>query len=165
MLLSDKLKRRIIIAVTSEQYGKELIDAIEDGSNNLLSANGAPSNLIGNNGDVYVDLVNGDLYSKSNNVWGQLTSNSVSPTSLVTTATYTATTNNYYIGVNRNGPVSIILPVASNGKELIIKDESGNCAVNPITIVGTIDNDIGGAILAINNGALHLIYRSGWRIV
>lgn len=28
-LLSDKLKRRIVIAVTSEQYGKELIDAIE----------------------------------------------------------------------------------------------------------------------------------------
>jgi hypothetical protein len=29
MKLSDKLKRRIVIAVTSEQYGKELIDAIE----------------------------------------------------------------------------------------------------------------------------------------
>ncbi len=29
-LLSDKLKRRIVIAVTSEKYGKELIDAIED---------------------------------------------------------------------------------------------------------------------------------------
>lgn len=28
-LLSDKLKRRIVIAVTSEKYGKELIDAIE----------------------------------------------------------------------------------------------------------------------------------------
>ena len=27
--LSDHLKRRIVIAVTSEQYGKELIDAIE----------------------------------------------------------------------------------------------------------------------------------------
>lgn len=27
--LSDKLKRRIVVAVTSEQYGKELIDAIE----------------------------------------------------------------------------------------------------------------------------------------
>lgn len=28
-LLSDKLKRRIVVAVTSEKYGKELIDAIE----------------------------------------------------------------------------------------------------------------------------------------
>ena len=31
-LLSDKLKRRIVIAATSEQYGKELIDAIENAS-------------------------------------------------------------------------------------------------------------------------------------
>ena len=165
MLLSDKLKRRIVIAVTSEQYGKELIDAIEDGSNNLLSANGAPNNLIGNNGDIYIDLINGDLYSKANNNWGQLTSTSISPTNLVTTATYTATANDYYIGVNRNGPVSITLPTVSNGKELTIKDESGNCATNPITIVGNIDNDVSGAVLAINNGALHLIYRSGWRII
>jgi hypothetical protein len=37
--------------------------------------------------------------------------------------------------------------------------------VNPITISGTIDNDTSGAILAIDNGALHLIYRQGWRIV
>ena len=29
--LSSKLKRRIVIAVTSELYGKELIDAIENG--------------------------------------------------------------------------------------------------------------------------------------
>jgi hypothetical protein len=48
---------------------------------------------------------------------------------------------------------------------LVIKDESGNCAVNNITLVGNVDNDSGGAILAINNGALHMIYRSGWRVM
>jgi hypothetical protein len=53
----------------------------------------------------------------------------------------------------------------SDGKEMVIKDESGSCETYPITISGTIDNDSGGAILSINNGALHLIHRSGWRII
>jgi len=86
-------------------------------------------------------------------------------TTLITTATYTVLSTDYYIGVNRNGPVAITLNTPSDGKEIIIKDESGNCSVNKITLIGTVDNDVGGAILAINNGALHLVYRSGWRIV
>ena len=89
----------------------------------------------------------------------------VQSTRLVTTATYLATTSDYYIGVNRTGTVAITLPTPSNGYELVIKDESGACATYPISIVGTIDNDAGGATLSINNGALHLIYRSGWRII
>ena len=83
----------------------------------------------------------------------------------MTTSTYAVLSNDYYIGVNRNGPVAITLNTASDGKEIIIKDESGNCSINWITLIGTVDNDAGGAILAINNGALHLVYRSGWRIV
>ena len=86
-------------------------------------------------------------------------------TSIVTTATYTATSSDWYIGVNRAGTVTITLPSGDPGQELVIKDESGACSAHPITIVGTIDNDSGGAILSINNGALHLIYRSGWRII
>ena len=122
-LLSDKLKRRIVVAVTSEKYGKELIDAIEGSSTNTGS-------------------------------------------SIVNTPIYTVTDNDYYIGVNTSsGPVTIILSTPSDGKEIVIKDESGNCAVNVITLVGNVDNDPSGAIMAINNSALHLIYRSGWRIV
>jgi hypothetical protein len=122
-LLSDKLKRRIVIAVTSEKYGKELIDAIEGSSTNTGS-------------------------------------------SIVNTPIYTVTDNDYYIGVNTSsGPVTIILSTPPDGKEIVIKDESGNCAVNVITLVGNVDNDPSGAIMAINNSALHLIYRSGWRIV
>ena len=86
-------------------------------------------------------------------------------TRLVTAATDTPTTNDFYIGVNRAGPVTITLPTAPNGFELIIKDESGNCATHNITIAGTIDNDAGGAVIALNNAALHFVYRSGWRIV
>jgi hypothetical protein len=89
----------------------------------------------------------------------------IKSTRLVTTATYLATTSDYYIGVNRAGAVAITLPTPGDGYELVIKDESGACTTYPISIVGTIDNDAGGATLSINNGALHLIYRSGWRII
>ena len=121
--LSDKLKRRIVIAVTSEKYGKELIDAIEgSGPNTGFSVVVAPI--------------------------------------------YTVSDSDYYIGVNTSStPVTIILSAPSDGKEIIIKDESGNCATNNITLVGTVDNDPSGAVMAINNSALHLIYRSGWRII
>ena len=86
-------------------------------------------------------------------------------TQLVTSSIYTATTADRYIGVNYAGPVTIILPSATDGLQLTIKDESGNCALNPISLIGTIDNSTGGVILTINNGALTLIYRSGWRII
>ena len=48
---------------------------------------------------------------------------------------------------------------------LIIKDEDGDAEINPITVQGTVDNDAGGFIIQINNGAIQLLYRNGWRIV
>lgn len=87
-------------------------------------------------------------------------------TTLVTTPTYTATDSDYYIGVNYDGPTTITLPTTpSSGRMLIIKDESGLAETNPITVQGTVDNDAGGFIIQINNGATQLIYRNGWRIV
>ena len=88
-------------------------------------------------------------------------------TTLVTTPTYTVNDTDYYIGVNVASTVTITLPVApDSGRELIVKDESGNCENNIITVSGTIDNDTGGFQLAINNGAAHILYRGGsWRVV
>lgn len=88
-------------------------------------------------------------------------------TTLVTTPTYTVNDTDYYIGVNAASTVTITLPVSpSSGRELIIKDESGNCENNIITASGTVDNDATGFDLAINNGAVHILYRGGsWRIV
>lgn len=86
-------------------------------------------------------------------------------TTLVTTPTYTATDSDYYIGVNYAGAVTITLPAPSSGRMLIIKDESGNASTNPITVNGTVDNDTGGFIIQLDNGAIQLIYRNGWRIV
>jgi len=89
------------------------------------------------------------------------------PVTEVTTSSYTVRRNDYYVGINVDTSTSIVLPMSGikAGRSLIIKDESGRCSVNNIVITGTIDNDTSGAILAIDNGALHLIYRQGWRIV
>lgn len=88
-------------------------------------------------------------------------------TTLVTTNTYVVQDNDYYIGVNHAGPVTIIVPsIPDSGREIVIKDESGNCENNSITISGPIDNDANGAILAVNNGALHMLFRGDyWRII
>lgn len=66
--LSKDAKERIIISLTSEPVGKEVIKAIEDGDD-VLSGNGAPSNSLGENGNLYINLLNGDLYKKYNNAW------------------------------------------------------------------------------------------------
>jgi len=90
----------------------------------------------------------------------------VENTTEVTTSTYTVTPTDFYIGVNYAGPVTITLPTSANsGRMLIIKDEDGDAETNPITVLGTVDNDAGGFIIQINNGAIQLLYRNGWRIV
>lgn len=86
-------------------------------------------------------------------------------TTVITSSTYTVSANDYYIGVNYAGNVTITNPVSTNGRMIVIKDESGNCSNNPIIVAGTIDNDAGGFNLQIDNGSVNMVYRSGWRIV
>lgn len=84
----------------------------------------------------------------------------------VTSTSYTVQENDYYIGVDTAAPATVILPASTNsGRMIIIKDEDGDAEINPITVVGTVDNDPEGFIIQINNGAVQLIYRNGWRIV
>lgn len=80
---------------------------------------------------------------------------------------YTLTRKDYYVGVNANTAVYITIPdtIAFPGRRIIIKDESGRCSKFPIIVSGNVDNDPGGFILRINNGAIQMIYREGWRIV
>lgn len=66
--LTKDLKQRIVIAVTSEKYGKELIDAIE-GAEDILTGNTAPPNSLGDNENLYVNLITGDLHVKYNDAW------------------------------------------------------------------------------------------------
>lgn len=89
------------------------------------------------------------------------------PTTLVT-GDYTITRRDYYVGVNSSVKVNITLPSPStitNGREVIIKDESGHAQLTPIKVIGTVDNDPNGFEIRINNGSVTLLYRNGWRIV
>jgi hypothetical protein len=94
-------------------------------------------------------------------------------TTAVTGATYEATAQDYYIGVSYAGTPTIYLPPApGSGREVVVKDESGNAgaANRYITVRGasgsseTIDNQT-SAVLNLNNAGVHFIYRGGWRII
>jgi hypothetical protein len=110
------------------------------------------------------------------NIWIQPTvpdrTVSILATTSVTGATYSALHTDYYIGVNRNGVVTVTLPQDPQvGREIVVKDESGHAGDGihrAITIVGygsdSIDNRT-SAILNISNGALKFIFREGWRII
>jgi hypothetical protein len=88
-------------------------------------------------------------------------------TTLVTSNTYVVNDTDYYIGVDFPGQVTIIIPSEpSSGREIVIKDESGNCSNNPITVSGPVDNDNSGFILEVDNGAVHMLFRGDyWRII
>ena len=122
--------------------------------------------------DVYRPSISDGRYLRYNDTLKKFEFAEVNPhdivytTFLITTPTYTVSAEDYYMGVNYAGPVTITLPITpSSGRMLIIKDESGNASTNPITVLGTVDNDTGGFIIQLDNGAIQMIYRNGWRIV
>ena len=85
----------------------------------------------------------------------------------VVSSDYTFTRKDYYVGVNSTSTVSLTIPdtIGYPGRVIVVKDESGNCSNNPITVNGTVDNDPGGFILQMDNGGIQMIYREGWRII
>lgn len=133
-------------------------------------------------GSRWMDSDNGQEYVYVNdgntNQWVQPTVNPFFgpveyTTTAVTGATYEATSQDYYIGVSYAGTPTIYLPSApGNGREVVVKDESGNAgaANRYITVRGasgsseTIDNQT-SAVLNLNNAGVHFIYRGGWRII
>lgn len=123
-------------------------------------------------GRLYTAVDNG-----SENVWVQLASavNTDVITSIhtavgITGSSYSVLTTDYYLGVSYAGVVNITLPeIPESGRELVIKDESGNAGTNHIVITGgtatdKIDN-LGTGGITTNKGSLRLLYRNGWRII
>lgn len=94
------------------------------------------------------------------------------PLKYVTTSSYTVTPQDYYIGVNYAGAVTITLPTPKkNGKTYIVKDELGEASkgVNRyITILPSGSDTIDSrdrAFIAYDYGSLTFVYRNGWRVV
>lgn len=95
------------------------------------------------------------------------------PITSVTTSSYTITPQDYYIGVNYAGAVTITLPHADReGKIFVVKDELGEASKGTnryITILPTGSDLIDGrdrAILAFDYGSLTFIWKgNSWRVV
>ena len=94
------------------------------------------------------------------------------PLTYVTSSTYTIKPQDYYIGVNYTGTVTITLPTPKkNGKTYIVKDELGQASQGTnryITILPSgsdLIDEKNRAILAYDFGSLTFVYRNGWRIV
>lgn len=89
------------------------------------------------------------------------------PVTLVDSVSYTATTDEYFLGVIVDQPCTITLPPATTGKVFVIKDSLGNCETNHITITSssTIDGD-SQVELQVNWASLGLIYNGiEWNII
>lgn len=89
----------------------------------------------------------------------------------VTSDAYTAVDKDYYIGVDYSGVSTITLPAVDEGREIVVKDESGNASApgEYITIdtAGT-DNIDGSSTYTIDTdyGKARLIYNgSNWSVV
>lgn len=94
------------------------------------------------------------------------------PLTYVTTSTYIIKPQDYYIGINYAGAVTITLPTPKkNGKTYIIKDERGEASrgVNRHIYIVPSGSDLideeDRAILAFDYGSLTFVYRNGWRVV
>lgn len=94
------------------------------------------------------------------------------PVKYVTSSSYTITPQDYYIGVNYAGAVTITLPTPrKNGKIYVVKDELGEASNGTnryITILPSGSDTIDGqdkAILAYDFGSLTFVYRDSWRII
>ena len=91
------------------------------------------------------------------------------PTTIVTSTPYSATTDEYFLGVNVASPVSIVLPVSPAGTVFIVKDIDGDSVTNPITITDTGGALIDGnanAVIDAPYGAVQLVFNgTQWNIV
>ena len=95
------------------------------------------------------------------------------PITSVTTSSYTIKPQDYYIGVNYAGAVTITLPRADReGKIFVVKDELGEASKGTnryITVLPSGTDLIDGrdrAILAYDYGSLTFIWKSNsWRVI
>ncbi len=121
------------------------------------------------NGQEYIYINDGNTQQWVQPAIPNVISSVVHTVVTISAATYEASNLDYYIGVSSGVPSTITLPEGpAYGREVIIKDESGQSNTYPITVVGAdsalIDNQA-GVTIDTNNRAIHFIYNSGWRII
>lgn len=118
-----------------------------------------PGSNTGNDNDI-INIGSGNI----------ITGGNPSPVTVtqVTTATYTATAQDYFLCVDVAAPVTITLPTGILGTVYIVKDCDGDAATNPITVQGTGGELVDGNTATINTnfGSLTFVFNgSAWSIV
>ena len=121
---------------------------------------------------IFIDRIQQQLSTLGGGGESNLTYMDV-PITSVTTSSYTTKPQDYYIGVNYAGAVTITLPRADReGKIFIVKDELGEASKGTnryITILPSGTDLIDGrdrAILAFDYGSLTFIWKgNSWRVI
>lgn len=134
-----------------------------------------------NVGDRWIDSDTGEefvyIYDGSGYQWVQPTvtpffGGALGAAVSVTSSSYASAATDFYIGVSYVGAVAVTLPSSpQEGKAMVIKDEGGN-AGDPSGNITVSPGDMGDTIegapsisIKTNYGSVHIVYRSGWRIV
>lgn len=108
---------------------------------------------------TYLDALADYAQTNRNQKWEAVSS---------TSTPYAVLTTDCYVGMNVASASAVTLPAGTDGRILLITDESGNASVNNITLNPSGGNTIaGGASYTIdgNNQAIGIIFRNGdWKL-
>jgi hypothetical protein len=127
------------------------------------------SELIGNNGDLYVLLTTTPaLFQWTISTWLPLSTDQTFVRTKITTQVFIATNTMIYLGATLAG-TTIFLPGGTPNKRFVIKDESGGAFTSPIIIKPLSPDTIDGqttATIDVNYGSLSMMYGDdGWFIL
>lgn len=136
------------------------------------------ASVAGANGDIYIKHgTQPGFFQMSNNTWqavaGNTGSTGTTPTTTrtaITVSDYIVSQNDYYLGVSRNNSVNLYLPVGSDSKTYIIKDEGGFASeAKPITVTPASGQKIEGLdtyqIIAPRGSVTIVFGGNGWHVV
>lgn len=134
------------------------------------STNPNVDQVSGNIGDFYLETSFGLMFQKQSSGWFQLSkAGYLSKKVIVTTSTYEVSSDDHYIGVNRNNPVDIFLLNGIAMKQLIIKDEGGYASSGKeITIHSASGEMIDGSstfVMDSPKSSITICYSEGWQII
>jgi hypothetical protein len=125
--------------------------------------------VAGSDGDVYIRYgTSTGVYQMSSGVWLEQGNVSLNRT-LVTTAEFTATNQQYYLGINRDGTVTIYLPPGIENKSFVFKDEGGHASSEKtITLIPYGSETIDGSTSYVINTprySITLVFGDGWHCI
>jgi hypothetical protein len=123
----------------------------------------------GNDGDLFIRYGSSpSLFQMRSGVWLEQGNVSLNRT-VITTAEFTATNQQYYLGVNRNGSVDIYLPPGIENKSFVIKDEGGNVSeTKTITLHPYGSETIDGEttyVVSTPRYSITLVFGDGWHCI